>query len=187
MNVRMPASRRGTKPRPDNLTFVSPLHSSTNRLWSAHVAVPTKVVTTLAATGSKRVVCTLNDSATFQCAIVAYRRGQWVITVNRTLQRSLGLEIGDEVRVSLTPDKSEYGHAMPSELAEALRQDPAARAFFKALTLGRQRTLLYIINAVKDPAKRAHRAVMILRHLRQNDGVLRYRQLAEQLRSSSIR
>lgn len=175
------------KPNPNRkdgaVAFTSHLRRSTNKLWSAHVYVPPDVASRLTSAGSRRVVCTLNGTATFTCALVAYRRGEWVVAVNRTLQRTLGLSLDDKVRVSLASDPSEYGHAMPAELAEGLKQDPEARALFRALTLGRQRTLLYIVSAVKDPAKRALRSAVILRHLRQNDGVLRYRQLAEQLRA----
>lgn len=178
----MPPLKRNPKRQPAGLGFVSRLSPSTNKLWSAHVLVPPHIVSELSTTGSKRVVCTLNDATTFQCALVAYRRGQWVVTVNQSLRRSLGLRLDDEIRVVLRPDMSAYGHAVSPEFAEALRQDPDGRSFFKALTLGRQRTLLYIVNAVKDPAKRAHRASVILRHLRENDGALRYRQLADQLR-----
>jgi antitoxin component of MazEF toxin-antitoxin module len=167
--------------------FTTKLAVSSNRLWSAHVVIPATITKKIAATGSRRVVCTLNGAATFTCALVAYRRGEWVVTVNRTLQRTLGLSISDKVRVSLINDPSEYGHEMPAEFAESLKQDPEARTLFKVLTLGRQRTLLYIVNAVRDPAKRALRSAVILRHLRQNDGDLRYRQLAEQLRSSTKR
>lgn len=178
----MPALKRNSKLLRKVFAFTAPLRPSTNRLWSAHVVVPPDVVSKLSAAGSKRVVCTLNDANTFQCAIVAYRRGLWVITVNQSLRRVLGLQFEDDVRVTLRPDASTYGHAMPPELAEALRQDGDGRRFFKALTLGRQRTLLYIVNSVKDPAKRAHRAAVILRHLRENRGLLRYRQLADQLK-----
>lgn len=165
-------------------TFTAPLCASTNKLWGAHVVVPPAIVRTVTASGSRRIVCTLNGTETFQAALVAYRRGQWVVSVNQTLRRTLGAEIGDDIRVSLSPDQSRYGHAMPPELAEALAQDPEARTYFDALTLGRQRTLLYIINSVKDPLKRAHRAAVILRHLTMNRGALRYRELGAQLRSN---
>jgi hypothetical protein len=182
VNVLMPPPKRKPNRRVGAVAITSHLRLSMNKLWSAHVDVPPTVVSKLTSTGSRRVVCTLNGAATFTCALVAYRRGEWVVTVNRTLQRTLGLSLDDEVSVSLASDPNEFGHAMPAELAESLRQDPEARARFKALTLGRQRTLLYIVNVVKDPAKRAYRAAVILRHLRENDGVLRYRQLAHQLR-----
>ena len=166
------------------ISFVSTLQRSTNRLWGAHLPVPVTAVRRLSSKGSRRVVCALNGSKTFRCAVLPYSPGRWVVTVNQTLRRSLGLDFGDRVEVSLTPDESRYGHPMPSELAEAIHQDPVARAYFNALTMGRQRTLLYIVNGVKDPLRRAHRATVILRHLTKNQGELRYRELAGDLRSA---
>ncbi len=169
------------------VSFVSTLQRSTNRLWAAHLPVPVTAVRRLSSQGSRRVVCTLNGSKTFRCALVPYASGRWVITVNQSLRRSLSLEFGDRVEVGLTSDESRYGHPMPPELAEAMRQDTVARAYFNALTMGRQRTLLYIVNGVKDPVRRAHRATVILRHLSKNRGVLRYRELAGELKSPRTR
>lgn len=175
--------RRLPEASPAAHRFWGVLSPSTNRLWAAHVAVPPSVVSALQRSGSRRVRCTYNGTTTVQCALVAYRRGQWVVTVNQTLRRSLKLAFGDRVQVEVRSDDSPYGHAMPAELAEALRQSKEGRQYFNALTLGRQRTLLYIVNSVKDPLRRAHRSAVIVRHLCANQGTLRYRELAEQMRT----
>jgi hypothetical protein len=167
--------------------FSAVLSPSTNKLWTAHLPVPPAIVEAITHTGSRRVRCTFNGTATTQCALVAYRRGQWVVTINQRLRQSLRLTMGDRVQVEMRPDASPYGHAMPAELAETLRQNAEGRRYFKALTLGRQRTLLYIVNAVKDPVKRAHRSAVIVRHLCDHQGVLQYRKLAEQLRTGRPR
>jgi len=159
------------------------LERSTNRLWGAHVGVPANIVQRMLESGSRRVVCTLNDAETFQCALIPRGRGQYVITVNKTLRTRLRLSFGDEVRVRLAPDASSHVHPIPEELTLCLAQDREGRQWFQALTLGRQRTLLYIINRAKDPGKRIHRSLVILRHLKSTGGTIDYKRLTLQLRS----
>ena len=161
----------------------APLERSTNRLWGAHLAVPANLTERLLNAGSRRVVCTLNDAATFQCALIPRGRGQYVITVNKSLRDRLKVNFGDDVSFELSPDTSSHGHPIPSEWKAALAQDREGRALFQALSLGRQRTLLYIINRAKDPDKRIHRSLVILGHLKAQHGTIDYKKLTVQLRS----
>ena len=126
---------------------------------------------------SRRVVCTLNGTAEHQCALLPHGSGSFVITVNKKLQKALGLTIGMNVRVELRKDESKYGLPMPLELEEVLRQDKEGRLLFHALTPGKQRTLLYIIGSAKTSDSRIVRAFIVVQHLKANDGKINYRQL----------
>ena len=105
-----------------------------------------------------------------------------MVSVNKGLRDALDLAIGDEVRVELVRDESDYGLPVPGELNELFRQDAHGKRLFHALTKGRQRTLLYIIGKPKDPQSRADRAVVVLRHLAANAGAIDYRRLAVDLK-----
>lgn len=89
---------------------------------------------------------------------------------------------GTKVSVVLQQDTSEYGLPLPEELKEVFRQDPEGKKLFHALTPGKQRTLLYIVGNVKDPGKRVFRALAIVRHLKENKGVIDYKRLQVLLR-----
>jgi hypothetical protein len=178
-------TRKSAPKRPHR--FTARLERSTNKLWGAHLAVPQEVAAALNGPDHRRVVCRLNAALEYQCALIPHGRGRFVITVNTSLRQKLGLEIGHEARVELTRDESAYGLPVPEELTELFRQDKAGKRLFHALTKGRQRTLLYIVGKPKDPEARAHRAVVILRHLAENDGVINYRRLSAALKDPRTR
>ena len=93
--------------------------------------MPKRVARDLAGNGSRRVICTINGSESFQRALIPLRDGMVVVTVNKDLQKSLGLTLGSRVRVTLRRDRSRYGLPLPDELAELLRQDPEGDVCFK--------------------------------------------------------
>jgi uncharacterized protein YdeI (YjbR/CyaY-like superfamily) len=86
------------------------------------------------------------------------------------------------VSVLLKKDESEYGLPMPEELQELLLQDEEGDRLFHALTIGKQRTLLYIVGSVKDTGKRISRALAIVNHLKATGGKIDYKKLNEAIR-----
>jgi Bacteriocin-protection, YdeI or OmpD-Associated/Domain of unknown function (DUF1905) len=153
------------------------LEESGNRLWGAHIRVPESAVKALTGVGSRRVLCTLNGSQERQCALVPYRDGSFVITVNKRLRDSLHFRIGQTIRVGLRRDESKYGLPVPEEFAELLRQDGEGDRLFHALNPGKRRTLLYIVGSPKKAETRLRRAVVVVQHLKANAGRVNYRQL----------
>ena len=162
--------------------FSSVLEASDNKLWGAHFSVPNNVAARLIDGTQRRVVCTLNDSETFQCALIPHGNNSFVITVNKKLRDKLDLKPGMPVDVRLEKDESKYGLPMPEEFAELLRQDKSGSKLFHALTPGKQRTLLYIIGQKKDTDARIERGILILEHLKANGGVIQYRKLNESMK-----
>lgn len=131
--------------------------------------------------GSRRVVCTLNDAETFQCALMPYA-GDFFIMVNKRIRARLQIEQGDTVAVMLEKDESRYGLPMPEEFREVLNQDPDGDRMFHALTAGKQRSLLYYVGKVKDIDKRIHACLIIVEHLRENEGKIVGDQLYHELK-----
>ncbi|OGU74557.1 MAG: hypothetical protein A3H45_10950 [Ignavibacteria bacterium RIFCSPLOWO2_02_FULL_55_14] len=159
-------------------SFTSSLEKSTNKLWGCHVRVPGSVAATLIRGMDRRVLCSMNGTPERQCAIVAYEKGSFVITVNAEQRKTLRLDFGASVKVRLRKDTSEYGLPMPEELNELLRQDKDGRRLFHALTPGRLRTLLYIVGKGSSVDQRLHRSTVIVRHLKENSGKINYKQLS---------
>src|SRR5262245_45876961 len=85
----------------------------------------------------RRVVCTLNETETFNCALFP-SKGEFFITLNKKLRDKLGLEVGKNVTIELAKDESEFGMPMPEEFAEVMRQDTEGERLFNALSPGNQ-------------------------------------------------
>ena len=131
---------------------------------------------------SRRVVCTLNGRHTFQCALLPLTTGGFCIVVNKQIRDKLGIADGDKVDVELTRDDSKYGLPMPKEFKEVLRQDKEGDKLFHALTPGKQRTILYYIAKPKDLDRRIHYALVVVEHLKKNDGKIIFPKLSEELK-----
>lgn len=172
----------------DAFPFTATLEESTNKLWGCHFGVPPLVAEALITQREdRRVICNLNEKTQYQCAMLPRGNGTFLITVNKKIQKDLGLLIGSPVRVTLRQDESKYGLPMPEEFAEVLRQDPEGHRLFHALSPGKLRTLLYIAGQVKSPDARIQRAMIIVEHLRANAGKINYRQLGETMKTNNLR
>lgn len=144
--------------------------------------VPANIVAHLVDGKSRRVLCKLNRSNERQCALLPHGNGIFVISVNKKIRDTLGLTFGMDVEVTLKKDTSVYGLPMPEELRELFRQDTDGAKVFHALTRGRQRVLLYIIGAAKNVDKRIAYSIIIVHHLKLNNGKINHKQLSSQLR-----
>jgi hypothetical protein len=131
--------------------------------------------------GSRRVVCTINGSETFQCALIPW--GEiFTIIVNKKKRDRLKIAAGDTIEVLLARDESKYGLPMPDELQEVLNQDPDGDRLFHGLTAGKQRSILYFIGNIKDIDKRIHNALIFIEHLKKNEGKIDSERLQRELK-----
>jgi len=131
---------------------------------------------------SRRVVCTLNASHTFQCALLPWAKEGFCIIVNKKIRDKLGISDGSKVKVELQVDESKYGLPMPKELREVLKQDRVGNKLFHALTPGKQRTILYYVAKNKDIDRRIHMSLVVIEHLKNNEGKIVYPKLSEELK-----
>ena len=167
--------------------FSATLEISTNKLWGAHFAVPQWITTALLEDSEdRRVICLLNGSLEYQCAMLHRGDGSYLITVNKKIRDKFKLKEGSLLQVSLRKDHSEYGLPMPEELEELLAQDEEGKRFFAALTPGKIRTLLYIVGQPKTSDTRLKRALAIVEHLKQHAGKINYRQLNEDMKKMNL-
>lgn len=134
---------------------------------------------------SRRVICTLNGTEQFQCALMP-SGGEFFILVNKAIRTRLQIYSGNSVEVSLVSDTSKYGLAMPEEFEEVLRQDAEGDRLFHALTPGKQRSLIYAVRSSKDVDTRIHRALIILQHLKENSGKVVGEKLQHELRRPAL-
>ena len=63
------------------------------------------------------------------------------------------------------------------EMKELLEIDPEGEALFHKLTPGKIRSLLHFVNKYKSSDKRIEKSVIILEHLKANNGTLDWKTL----------
>ena len=129
----------------------------------------------------KRVVCTINGGESFQCALLPSGELFYII-VNKKKRDELGIVADDSVDVLLERDESKYGLPMPEEFAEVLKQDADGDRLFHAISQGKQRSILYQIAKAKDVDLRIHYGLIVLEHLKENDGKVIDSKLFEELK-----
>lgn len=170
------------KKRIDHIEFETKLSSSPIESGWHFLEVSKEIVAKFGFEGkSKRVICSINGSEGFQCALMPSGDIFYII-VNKKKRDALGIVAGDTVSVELVRDESKYGLPMPDELQEVLNQDPEGDRLFHALTAGKQRSLLYLIGKINDIDKRIHQALIVVDHLKENDGKIIGPKLNEELK-----
>jgi hypothetical protein len=103
----------------------------------------------------------------------------WFITMNQGNVKKLNIGSNSEIQVVMSKDTSEYGMPIADEFREVLDQEPLADKYFHALTPGKQRTLLHIINTVKNTESRIKKSLAIADHIVANKGTINYKMLNE--------
>ncbi|MEQ1605976.1 MAG: DUF1905 domain-containing protein [Pyrinomonadaceae bacterium] len=129
----------------------------------------------------KRVVCSINGGEAFQCALLPWGELFYII-VNKKKRDEVGVVAGDVVDVVLVKDESKYGLPMPEEFEEVLTQDTEGDKLFHALGKGKQRSILYLLSRPKDIDLRIHQALVVVDHLKENEGKIIDKVLYEELK-----
>ncbi len=66
---------------------------------------------------------------------------------------------------------------LAEELAVLLAQDAEGARYFRALTMGKQRTLVHVVGKVKSPESRLNKSMAIMQHLKEVKGELDFKRL----------
>jgi hypothetical protein len=166
---------------PFTFSFETHLEDFESNLWRFHVSVPDPIATSLIEGDNKRVICKIEASEPYPAALMK-TKPYFFILVNKKLKESLQLKVGQKITVHLVKDNSQYGHEMPEELQVLLDQDDAGNALFHALTAGKQRSLIYIVNQVKNSNSRLNRSLGIMAHLKEVNGKLDFKAMMEKIK-----
>jgi Bacteriocin-protection, YdeI or OmpD-Associated/Domain of unknown function (DUF1905) len=116
--------------------------------------------------GSARapVVATVDD-VTWRTTVATYG-GKYYIGIRRELRDEAGVEVGDEIRLTIESDDSPRTVDVPPDLATALKRDPTANEAFERLSFTHRREYVeWITGAKKDDTRlrRVEKAVEMLR------------------------
>ena len=155
--------------------YKSTLEKFDSVLWGHHFKVSDEIAKPFIEGNDRRVICSINNTLDFPCALMPSGEGGFFINMNKENRKKLKIGVGDKVTFSLKKDKSEYGLPMPEELGELLKIDDEASEYFHALTPGKQRSLLYLIGKPKSSATRLNKALGITEFLKYNKGELDFK------------
>lgn len=80
--------------------------------------------------------------------------------------KAIQLEPDQKVVIELIPDNTKYQAVIPEALEEVLKSDFEAYEKFHALTLGKQRSIIYMVTGVKSQDKQIERALKIMENIK---------------------
>lgn len=168
-------------------TFTSILDKfQKNRVWSFHFIIPDSIANDLIKKG-KRVICTINNSVTYQCGLLSAGDLGHFVNVNATIRKQAKIDWRDKVSITLISDTSKYGLPVPEVFEELLEQDTAFDTLFHDLTKGKQRSLLYLVGTFKSEQKQLEKTMVIRDYLIQVNGKLDYKELDLAFKNSRYR
>jgi hypothetical protein len=158
------------------ITFNGTLENFDYNHWSYHIPVPDALAAQMMDEKHRRVLVWIKDAGPYHMALMKAKE-YWYVLVNQELRTNLNLEGEKSFPVKMDRDHSEFGHVIPEELQVLLDQDDEGNDYFRKLTPGKQRGLVYIVSKVKNPDSRMRKSLAILHHLKLAKGELDYKQL----------
>ncbi|WP_230981463.1 YdeI/OmpD-associated family protein [Echinicola salinicaeni] len=162
------------------ISFEADLENFHSKLWQYHIPVPAEIADQFIDKDNRRVICHLGNTS-FKAALMKTKE-YWFILINQKIREELNLNEGDTISLKLEKDHSEYGHEMPEELQVLLDQDEEGNGYFKSLTMGKQRSLIYIVIKVKNSHSRLNKSLAIVDHLKEVQGKLDFKLLNEKIK-----
>ena len=158
------------------INFQSTLEHFHNKLWSYYVPVPKEIGDQFVEGENRRVLCSINGNNPMHSALM-HKDGGYSIYVNTAQKKKLGIDEGDKVEVILEKDISKFGIPMPESFEVLLAQDDEGRSYFQSLTMGKQRSLIYIVQKVKNIDSQLAKGLAIMHHLKEDKGQLDFKRL----------
>lgn len=164
-------------------SFEARLMRKNSNLWDHYVPVPEEISAYYKKKVKGRVVATLNEKIDIHCAIMAGGKDSDFVMLNKEVRTKLKVAEGDLISVKVVEDTSKYGMEVSEEFAEFLHEDPEFNEYFHALTIGKQRNLIYISGQPKTSDTRIRRCLAISEHLKLNRGKLDFKALYQSLKA----
>ncbi|PZX55470.1 bacteriocin resistance YdeI/OmpD-like protein [Algoriphagus ratkowskyi] len=146
--------------------------------WQYHVPVSDEISGKMMDSNHRRVLIWIENEGPFHMALMK-AKDYWYILINQELRNRFKLNEKPSFPIKIDRDHSKYGHEMPEELQVLMDQDEEGASYFRSLTPGSQRMMVYTVTKVKSPESRMKKALAIIHHLKLAKGILDYKQLNE--------
>ena len=149
--------------------FAGPVLRTDEGLGMHYVPLPAEIDDAL--DGARIVIGTLSGTdggpgVPFRRAVQGRGNGAPKLLFGKKVLREAGLAFGDTAVVELDLAADPDAVHLPAELAEALRQDDAARERFETFSPGRQRSLGVHVDQAKRADTRVRRALDLCEKIR---------------------
>jgi hypothetical protein len=109
-----------------------------------------------------RLVCQLDGRLSFQCGLNHLGNGHYFIILAAKNLAAIGKTLGDRVAFELSEDPNPLGVDVPEVLAALLEQDADLKSQFEVLTLGKKRSVIHQIKAIKDLDRQIEKTVALI-------------------------
>jgi Bacteriocin-protection, YdeI or OmpD-Associated/Domain of unknown function (DUF1905) len=109
---------------------------------------------------SKRALCYINGIE-FHCAFMKKKEGGYFVNIGNSILKKIKLKKGSDCMATFKADTTSHQFEFPLEFEEVLATDTAAKKIFDALTIGNQRSLLYLVTKVKSVDKKIEKSLLI--------------------------
>jgi len=159
--------------------FKAELEKFEDSLYPFHVKVPEDIYIQFSEAKIKRIMVSYNGGDQIHNALLPKGKNIYFIKLSKAVMKSQKLAVGDMLEIEIEEDKSKYGMPLAPEMKELLLQDVEGEQLFHKLTPGKIRSLLFKISGYKSSDKRTETAVIILEHLKANEGKLDWKMLNE--------
>ncbi|WP_339751693.1 YdeI/OmpD-associated family protein [Algoriphagus aquimarinus] len=146
--------------------------------WQYHIPISDEISTQMMDTEHRRVLIWIKSEGPYHMALMK-SKDYWYVLVNQEIRTRFNLVEKSTFSVKIDRDHSEFGHEMSEELQVLMDQDEEGANYFKSLTPGKQRMMVYTVTKVKSPESRMKKALAIIHHLKLAKGILDYKQLNE--------
>ncbi|MFP2994477.1 YdeI/OmpD-associated family protein [Spongiivirga sp. MCCC 1A20706] len=94
------------------------------------------------------------------------RKDHFFIMFGKNNQKSIGVKKDDTFEVQLVEDTTKYGVEMPEELDAVLLSDYDAFKIFESLTMGKKRSIIYMISRFKTSQMRIDKSLLLTENLK---------------------
>ena len=158
-------------------TFQTSVSKFDDSLWGFHLKVPEVIYQSFATQKIKRVLMQINGSEKLHAGFMPEGNEKYFLMLSKDLMKRLQLAGGQSVNVIIEEDTTRYGMPISTEMKELLELDPEGESYFHKLTPGKIRSLLHYVNKFKSSDKRIEKSVIILEHLKANNGTLDWKAL----------
>ena len=163
-------------------TFQTNVSKFDDSLWGFHLKIPDDIYQSFAHQKIKRVLMQINNSEKLHAGFMPEGNGKYFLMLSKNLMKRLQLAGGQSVKVFIEKDTSRYGMPISDEMKELLELDHEGAAYFHKLTPGKIRSLLHYVNKYKSSDKRIEKSIIILEHIKANNGGFDWKALNDALK-----
>ena len=128
------------------------------------VDVPAGVSTALGKKGYIPVRVQLNGYS-FRAGLVSLGQGRHRLYINGVMRKQAGVDLGDQINVTLDYDPASRKDPVPRSLSRALQASPKAKLAWENLTPSRRKEILRYLNNLKGPDSLARNVRRVIRQL----------------------